>query len=393
MTIHAISKLSNNAVSNIKTNTNTPKTIQPNTPVNQFGAKNTQSPTALMNYFLGAQNIPSFKGFAAKTGEFNRYIGDTTCACCGKEMVDGSKVAEKLADDFIKLNGEKRIEFLDKNMKIFRPVEKTIARAIKQLAEENPNERTYALVEKLTKNPEKALKDGQNIILDEVDAEAVKHYGKDNKVSEFVNTQRPLLTGKQDNNNFSRTDFVAKMNEITTSLGNEEAKGQVLNKAIDMPNEKDYFRRMTKDASNPFKFTRCMFINAVKTAEHIHPHSLGGRNHTSNYMSECNECNENRQNYDLNTYWQTNYPSMPYNVQKYADSVTERIISGDIGPKFVDYPKDLKVAVESETKGAIKVKVLNPEEINKKRAEKGLEPLPLPQKPEEENPKIPHRKL
>ena len=67
---------------------------------------------------------------------------------------------------------------------------------------------------------------------------------------------------------------------------------------------------------------------------------------------------------------------MPYNVQQFCDDVTDKVVSGEIGPHFVDYPKDLKVAVESETKGAITLKVLNPEEINKKRAEKGLEPLP-----------------
>lgn len=385
MTIQSISKTTNNVVSNINKKITTPKNLLSNTPVNKTNEKNTQSSTAFMNYFLGSQSIPSFKGFSAKTTEFNKSMPDVSCACCGKEMVPGTKIAEKLAAEFNRITGDERIKFLDENMKIFRPVEKTIARALKELAEENPDKKTVALVAILAKDPEAALKKGQSTILNEVDAEAIKHYGKDNQISEFIKTQKPLITGERDNKKFLREDFVAKVNELTTSLGNEEAKGQILNKAIDIPFENAYFKRMTKDAPNPHKFTRRMFINAIKTAEHIRPHSLGGRNHTSNYMSECNECNENRQNYDLNTYWQTNYPSMPYNVQNYADSVTEKIINGEIGPKFVDYPKDLKVAVESETKDQIKLKVLNPEEINKKREEKGLEPLAIPQKREENN--------
>lgn len=387
MTIQPIiSKISTNTMSGMNKNATSPRSLQPSISKKLNTEQKTYVPSALMNYFLGEQNVPSFKGFAAKTGEFNKNMPELTCACCGKEMVEGTKNAEKLASEFVNLKGTDRIDFLDKNMKFFRPIEKTIAKAIKELAVENLDKRTFELVTILTKNPEETLKKGQNIVLEEVDTEAIKHYGKNNKVSEFIQNQRPLITGEKDNKNFSRTDFVAKLNEITTSLDNEEAKGQILNKAIDMPFEKDYFRRMTKDGTNPYKFTRGMFINAIKTAEHIHPRSLGGPNNTSNYMSECNECNENRQNYDLNTYWQTNYPSMPYNVQQFADKVTDKIINGKIGPKFVDYPQDLKVAVESETQGVIKLKILNPEEINKIREEKGLEPLALPQKNEKKEP-------
>ena len=196
--------------------------------------------------------------------------------------------------------------------------------------------------------------------------------------SEFLKTQKPLITGKEGNRKFSRESFLKKINTVTSTLENEEAKGHILNKAIDLPFEDDFFKRILNDSTNPQKFMRMMFLSSVKTAEHIHPESLGGPCNTANYMSECKECNGSRQNYDLNTYWQTKYPSMPYNVQKFADSVTDKIIEGNIGSHFVDYPKDLKIAVESETKGAIKIKILNPEEINKKRAEKGLEPLPEP---------------
>ena len=69
---------------------------------------------------------------------------------------------------------------------------------------------------------------------------------------------------------------------------------------------------------------------------------------------------------------------MPRSVQRNIDEVTERIISGNLGDKYDDYPIDIKATMERETGGVIKLNVKNPEEIDKAREERGLE-KPKPQ--------------
>lgn len=357
------------------------KTTNPiNTIAEQKEVVNDKGAQALKNYFLGTQNIPSFKGFDCATSEFNHNMMLVPCACCGKKMINGGENVEKLATELTKLKGEDRTKFIDETLEIYRPVQKAIIRGMREVGEKYPKKTTTELLPIMANDVQGIMKRGQLAVLDDVDKEAKEHYGEENKVSDYIKSQRKYVNGLEKNSKFNREKFVKDMDRITSELGDEHAKGHVLNIAIDMPFEDDYYNKMTKKIREPRKFINGLFSNAVKTAEHIHPKSLGGPNSTENYMSECNECNEKRQNYDLNTYWQTRYPSMPYNVQQFCDAVTENVINDKIGPHFVDYPKDLKVAVESETKGSITLKVLNPEEINKKREEKGLKPLPQPTK-------------
>ena len=74
---------------------------------------------------------------------------------------------------------------------------------------------------------------------------------------------------------------------------------------------------------------------------------------------------------------------MPRNVQKNVDEVTERIINGDLGDKYDDYPIDIQATVERETNGMIKIKVKNPEEIDKTREQRGIaKPVKPTVKPE-----------
>ena len=74
-----------------------------------------------------------------------------------------------------------------------------------------------------------------------------------------------------------------------------------------------------------------------------------------------------------------NYPNMPRSIQRNIDEVTERIINGNLGDKYDDYPVDLQKAVDKETEGVVKLTVKNPEEIEKAREERGL-PKPEPYK-------------
>ena len=70
--------------------------------------------------------------------------------------------------------------------------------------------------------------------------------------------------------------------------------------------------------------------------------------------------------------WMENFPNMPRSVQRNIDEVTERIINGNLGDRYDDYPLDIQATMQRETGGLIKLEVKNPEEIDKAREEKGL---------------------
>ena len=79
--------------------------------------------------------------------------------------------------------------------------------------------------------------------------------------------------------------------------------------------------------------------------------------------------------------WMKNYPNMPRSIQRNIDEVTERIINGNLGDKYDDYPIDLQKAVARETDGVVQLKVKNQEKIEKAREERGLpKPQPTPRR-------------
>lgn len=329
---------------------------------------------ASMNYFLGAQNVPSFKGYPCSTGAFVvKQIDNVPCACCGKEMMNGKEQNEFVAKA-AKSVGQELADVLNANMHKFRRNEKAIARHLSEEAIRKPDKRLGELFEETQVMPKQLFDKENKIVLDGVDAKAKELYGEENAVSKFVQAQKAVIDNPK--KTFVRNDFLADLQKQSP----DPAKTQkLLNVAIELPLElRDIEKIFGKYQGQPSeKVARRLISTAAMTTEHIHPKSKGGPNDTENYMGECAECNNNRGSKDLNGYWQEVYPNMPSAVQTYNDFITDKIIKGEMGVKYEDYPLDLEKAVETESKGVIDLKVLNPEEIDKIRKEKGL-PDPQP---------------
>ena len=85
--------------------------------------------------------------------------------------------------------------------------------------------------------------------------------------------------------------------------------------------------------------------------------------------------------------WMENFPNMPRSVQRNIDEVTERIISGNLGSRYDDYPLDIQATMARETGGLITLEVKNPEEIDKAREERGIPKPTPPQRPQPDKPK------
>lgn len=338
---------------------------------------------AIMNYFFGMQNVPSFKGYPCSTGEFVvKQIDNVPCACCGAEMMN-SKEQNEFVAKASKAKGEELANIFAENLHKIRRNERPVARELMERATKYPNQKLSDLADK-DMDSRKLYNKENLIVLNNVDKKAQELYGEKNKVSKFVQSQKSLIE-KNVRNGFGRGTFLANLKKLTAD--DQEKSQKVLTEAIELPlDEKGIAKVIQKvQSSDSTGIARRLIATAVMTTEHIHPKSQGGPNNTENYMGECAECNNNRGSENLNQYWQSTYPNMPSATQKYADYISEQIITGKMGTRYDDYMVDLEKAVESESKDAIDLKVLNPEEIDKARKERGLpDPKPLPVKPKPE---------
>ena len=387
------------ATSTVK-NSTIPQSLKPVHNNEEILNKTNEGSKAIMNYFFGMQNVPSFKGYPCSTSAFVvKQIDNVPCACCGKEMMNA-----KEQNDFVskasKAKGQELADVFSSNFHKFRRNERAISREIMNTAPSKPNSSISDILSSTKKTGADLYKQECTIVLDEVDAVAKSIYGEKNKVSNYVSAQKVALNNKK---GFNRSAFLKGVQNITKEDANKENTTKLMDKAIELPLNEDGVNKILSKYRNSdsTSIARRLISTAVMTTEHIHPKAKGGPNNTENYMGECAECNNNRGSADLNNYWQTVYPNMPENVQRYNDFITDKIIKGEMGTKYEDYPVDLEKIVASESRNAIKLTVLTPEEIDKARKEKGYsDPKPLPEPVEGEmtivkkpsGSKKPHRK-
>ena len=366
------------AAASTNKNVTVPQSLKPVHNNEEILNRTNEGSKAIMNYFFGTQNVPSFKGYPCSTSAFVvKQIDNVPCACCGKEMMNAKEQNEFVAKA-AKAKGQELADVFASNFHKFRRNEKAIAREIMNVAPTKPNSSLSDILTNTKKTGADLYKQECLIVLDEVDTIAKGIYGEKNKVSTYIAAQKETLN---QHFGFKRNAFLKGVQNITKE-DSRENQTKLLDKAIELPLNEDGVTKILNKYkhSDSTSVARRLISTAVMTTEHIHPKSNKGANNTENYMGECAECNNNRGSADLNTYWQNVYPNMPENVQKYNDYITDKIIKGEMGTKYEDYPVDLEKAVSSESRNAIKLTILTPEEIDKARKEKGYsDPKPLPE--------------
>lgn len=364
-------------------NSTVPQSLKPVHNNEEILNKTNEGSKAIMNYFFGMQNVPSFKGYPCSTSAFVvKQIDNVPCACCGKEMMN-AKEQNEFVSKAVKAKGQELADVFQSNFHKFRRNERAVAREIMNVAPSKPNSSISDILSSTKKTGADLYKQECTIVLDEVDTIAKEIYGEKNKVSNYVAAQKQTLNKKD---GFRRNAFLKGVQNITKD-DTKANQTKLMDKAIELPLSEDGVTKVLNKYKNSdsTSIARRLISTAVMTTEHIHPKSNKGANNTENYMGECAECNNNRCSADLNTYWQNVYPNMPENVQRYNDYITDKIIKGEMGTKYEDYPVDLEKAVSSESKNVIKLTILTPEEIDKARKEKGIaDPKPLPEPAEGE---------
>lgn len=332
----------------------------------------TVSPSlAHMNYFLGGL---AFKGHSCSTSDFKVVkLNDAPCGCCGMPMLTYQQ-NQQLCKEVASKAGSELAECLTDNRKYFRGNESAILNYVISEARKDEMTSVDSIIANSTTDTHEIFNNENKRVLNIVKSSLLTNHCKNQEINTYVDNTIAQLNS-EDNVNFSRNKFLSGLNSLLNANGDKELKHQVLDRAIKLPvSEKqiEKFFEKYKGATAEKIMTR-LLNPATATAEHIQPHSLKGANNTANYLGECQECNSKRGNYDLNDYWMTNYPNMPESAQENVDFVTEKIIDGEMGDRYDDYPADLQKALDKQTKGEIKLNVLNPEEVKAAREAKQKE--------------------
>lgn len=327
--------------------------------------ENSSVSNAFRSYALGGIN---FTGHSCPTSEFKvKKLEEIPCACCGKPMLTTKSLGE-FTEQATQVCGEQLAELLTENLQVFRPKEKAVVNYIIKKANEDKDSDIDSVFTRYNPSAEEIYKLGQNSVLNEVQAKAKEILGEDNIITPLIEQSRAKVEEKT----LDRKQFLKDLKNTSKQINDEEKAGQLMDTAISMPFDEEGIQEFLDKYSNAGsnKLAKRLAQRAEMTAEHIHPHSKGGRNHTSNYMGECAECNNNRGTIPLDR-WMEEYPNMPRSSQRYIDEVTERIVVGEVGERYDDYPVDLEKTLKRETEGVIRLKVKTPEEIDKIREEKG----------------------
>lgn len=356
--------------SNLNKNTNAKSAFVTSPIQKPFVKTQTVNPAlAHMNYFLGGQAV-SFKGHNCSTSNFRVVrLNDVPCGCCGMPMLT-YKQNQQLCLEATQKSGSDLAEFLQNNKKYFRGNESAIANYIISEAQKDEMTSVDSIIAHADVDTHEIFNNENKRVLNNVKASLLSNHCRNNEINSYVDNTIAQLNS-EDNVNFKRNNFLSGLNSLLNSNGDKELKHQVLDRAIKLPVSETQIERFFEKYSNASttKIMQRLLNPATATAEHIQPHSLNGANNTANYLGECEECNSKRGNYDLNNYWMVNYPNMPESAQKNIDFVTDKIVKGELGDKYDDYPVDLQKALDNQTNGQIKLKVLTPEEIEAKRQE------------------------
>ncbi len=356
--------------SNLNKNTNAKSAFVTSPIQKPFVKTQTVNPAlAHMNYFLGGQAV-SFKGHNCSTSNFRVVrLNDVPCGCCGMPMLT-YKQNQQLCLEATQKSGSDLAEFLQNNKKYFRGNESAIANYIISEAQKDEMTSVDSIIAHADVDTHEIFNNENKRVLNNVKASLLSNHCRNNEINSYVDNTIAQLNS-EDNVNFKRNNFLSGLNSLLNSNGDKELKHQVLDRAIKLPVSETQIERFFEKYSNASttKIMQRLLNPATATAEHIQPHSLNGANNTANYLGECEECNSKRGNYNLNNYWMVNYPNMPESAQKNIDFVTDKIVKGELGDKYDDYPVDLQKALDNQTNGQIKLKVLTPEEIEAKRQE------------------------
>lgn len=331
------------------------KTERPQTELN--------SGAALRSYFLGGQAL-SF-GHSCSTGEFAvKQLDDVPCCCCGDRMIRGREMPNVI-QSFSTLKGSELSEKINKDKDYFRASARVIASLIAEETAKDENLDAIGAVSKIKRNLPQRVQGYCVNVLGNVSEVAKEIYGnEENPVAKLVKSETARVKAGQ----ISRVHFTEQLKNLQGDMSEKQWE-HLLDASMNLPegfSEIDKMINGRKAPNSNYELMDKLLRGALHTAEHVHPHSLGGPDDTSNYLGECALCNNPRGNMSY-AQWLKIHPEYPIKVQGHIEYVEQKIVDGEIPDTYDSYPVEINETLTKESNGVMTLKVLTPEKIKELR--------------------------
>lgn len=302
------------------------------------------------------KSTPAF-GASCDTSDFAlKQYPEIPCASCGNHMISNDDIDE-IGFDIQGTRGKEMIAVLDRYKGLYRPLEASIVKDIKNIASKNKELKIDEIVQCMNKVYINELREEQQNILEELKAIASKTNARDRKIIEnFTTTSKSLIYLESEEKFFKRKTFIRKLKEIASGMKDQKVAEELIALAETLPASSDsvgaFFAKYSRRSER--EIAQRLITPSLVTVEHIKPQSLGGADNTDNYMLECQSCNSRRGNMPYSD-WFKQMPDMPKNLQKYIKTI-HKIIERDKLKGYGDHVDRVIETIDKETQGEVQLK-------------------------------------
>ena len=318
---------------------------------------------AFYSYFLGGQNV-SFNGGISSFRI--KKLEDVPCPCCGQIMLTQNSIPKHVN----RLNKAKGDKLADRIINEEQPYLRSNERACAMMVAKEVKGTDLNLSAGMKKVAENLPKNFISHCCDTImDAIVVcdEQLGENSEIASFLWNKAENLTSEKE---YYRPTLTEELSKFKSSISEEKyhkIEDAVMKLPLDFETVEKIFDA-TKNG-NPTAIATKLYSPSLATAEHVLPHSLGGENKPSNFLSECAGCNNPRSSKPY-TEWIKVHPEFLRNPQIYIEHVENRIINGELPESYDSYPVDIKKTLTKESNGHIKLTVLDKAKLAELRAAK-----------------------
>lgn len=349
MFISAISTVQNIQNNNFNVNKVATQPIETKKPEKNDNMSNASK--ALQSYFLGGQKV----SFGGTSGFKIKKLEDVPCPCCGQIMLTPEST-EKHVNRLKLAKGNKLADrLMNEEMPVLRSNEKAAAWIIANTVK-NTEMNIAAGAKKANENLPKGFNAYCQDVLMNAAIICEEELGENSKAGQYLMKKMDEI---HDCEKFYRPDITEEFAQFKSEMSHEQYH-KLEDTLMTLPLDYKNVSRIMDGAS---KETTVAVANrllgpSLATAEHVLPHSLGGSNKASNFLSECAGCNNPRSSMPY-AEWFKVHPEFKRNAQGYIEHVEGRIVNGELPATYDSYPVDIKETLTNESEGQIVLKVLD----------------------------------
>ena len=306
---------------------------------------------ALQSYFLGGQKV----SFGGTSGFKIKKLEDVPCPCCGQVMLT-PEATEKHVNRLKMAKGNKLADrLINEELPVLRSNEKTAAKMIAD-AVKNTELNIAAGAKKVKENlPERFNGYCQDVLMNAAII-CEEEFGENSMAGQYLMKKIDETT---DHEKFYRPNITEEFSQFKSEMTHEQYH-KLEDTLMTLPLDYKNVARIIDGASQESTagVARRLLAPSLATAEHVLPHSLGGSNKASNFLSECAGCNNPRSSMPY-AEWFKIHPECKRNAQNYIEHGEGRSVNGELPETYDSYPVDIRETLTNESEGQIVLKVLD----------------------------------